>query len=199
MVTFEGVAKRYGEGASAFAALNGVDLSVGRGEITGIIGRSGAGKSTLIRLVNGLEKANSGEVVVDGIEVGGLNEAALRGLRREVGMIFQHFNLLSSRTVFDNVALPLEIAGLDRTAIRTKVDPLLDLVGLGAKVQRYSSELSGRGEAARRHRQGPGDVAETAALRRGDLGTRPGNDAVDPGAAEADQCGTQPDGPADHP
>jgi D-methionine transport system ATP-binding protein len=143
MVTFEGVTKRYGEGAGAFAALNGVDLSVGRGEITGIIGRSGAGKSTLIRLVNGLEKASSGQVVVDGIEVGALDEAALRGLRREVGMIFQHFNLLSSRTAFDNVALPLEIAGLDRAAIRTKVDPLLDLVGLGAKVQRYPSELSG--------------------------------------------------------
>ena len=85
MITFEGVTKLYGEGASAFAALNGVDLSVGRGQITGIIGRSGAGKSTLIRLVNGLEKASSGQVVVDGIEVGGLDEAALRGLRRPAG------------------------------------------------------------------------------------------------------------------
>jgi len=143
MVTFEGVTKRYGSAADAFLALDGVDMTVGRGAITGIIGRSGAGKSTLIRLVNGLEKASSGRVVVDGTEVGGLNDAGLRGLRREVGMIFQHFNLLSSRTAFDNVALPLEIAGLDRAAIRAKVGPLLDLVGLGDKAERYPSELSG--------------------------------------------------------
>ncbi|WP_119256776.1 methionine ABC transporter ATP-binding protein [Shinella zoogloeoides] len=143
MVTFEGLTKRYGTAADAFLALDGVDMTVGRGAITGIIGRSGAGKSTLIRLVNGLEKASSGRVVVDGTEVGGLNDAGLRGLRREVGMIFQHFNLLSSRTAFDNVALPLEIAGLDRAAIRAKVGPLLDLVGLGDKAERYPSELSG--------------------------------------------------------
>ena len=143
MVTFERVTKRFGAGEQAFAALDGVDMTVGRGEITGIIGRSGAGKSTLIRLVNGLEKASSGRVVVDGVEVGGLNEAGLRGLRREVGMIFQHFNLLSSRTAFDNVGLPLEIAGLDRAAIRAKVEPLLDLVGLADKAGRYPSELSG--------------------------------------------------------
>lgn len=143
MITFEGVTKRFGEGTEAFTALDGIDMTVNRGAITGIIGRSGAGKSTLIRLVNGLEKATSGQVVVDGTEVGGLNDAGLRGLRREVGMIFQHFNLLSSRTAFDNVALPLEIAGLDRKAIRAKVGPLLDLVGLGDKAMRYPSELSG--------------------------------------------------------
>jgi D-methionine transport system ATP-binding protein len=143
MVTFEGVTKRFGDDANAFVALDGVNMSVGRGEITGIIGRSGAGKSTLVRLVNGLEKASSGRVVVDGTEVGGLNEAGLRGLRREVGMIFQHFNLLSSRTAFDNIALPLEIAGLGRAEIRAKVAPLLDLVGLGDKAARYPSELSG--------------------------------------------------------
>jgi len=143
MITFADVTKRYGDGAEAFTALEGIDLTVGRGAITGIIGRSGAGKSTLIRLVNGLEKASLGQVVVDGTEVGGLNEAGLRGLRREVGMIFQHFNLLSSRTAFDNVALPLEIAGFDRADIKAKVGPLLDLVGLGDKAARYPSELSG--------------------------------------------------------
>jgi len=143
MVLFEGVTKSFGEGDNAFVALDGVDMAVGRGAITGIIGRSGAGKSTLIRLVNGLEKATSGRVVVDGTEVGGLDETGLRTLRREVGMIFQHFNLLSSRTAFDNIALPLEIAGLDRAAIRAKVGPLLDLVGLGDKAERYPSELSG--------------------------------------------------------
>ncbi|WP_310216551.1 ATP-binding cassette domain-containing protein [Neorhizobium sp. 2083] len=144
MVTFEAVTKRFGsDGENQFTALDGVDLSVARGAITGIIGRSGAGKSTLIRLVNGLEKATSGRVVVDGVEVGGLSETGLRDLRREIGMIFQHFNLLSSRTAFDNVALPLEVAGLDRAAIRAKVAPLLDLVGLGDKSDRYPAELSG--------------------------------------------------------
>ncbi len=143
MITFESVIKRYGSDANAFTALDGIDMTVGRGAITGIIGRSGAGKSTLIRLVNGLEKATSGRVVVDGTEVGALNDAGLRGLRREVGMIFQHFNLLSSRTAYDNVALPLEIAGFDRAAIKAKVAPLLELVGLDDKATRYPSELSG--------------------------------------------------------
>ena len=144
MVAFEAVTKRFGAaGNSEFTALDGVDLTVARGAITGIIGRSGAGKSTLIRLVNGLEKATSGRVVVDGVEVGSLAEGGLRALRRQVGMIFQHFNLLSSRTAFDNVALPLEIAGFDAKAIRNTVGPLLDLVGLGDKAGRYPSELSG--------------------------------------------------------
>ncbi len=145
MVAFEAVTKRFGgaDDKSQFTALDGIDLSVARGAITGIIGRSGAGKSTLIRLVNGLEKATSGRVVVDGVEVGGLSENGLRDLRRQVGMIFQHFNLLSSRTAFENVALPLEIAGLSATAIRDKVAPLIDLVGLGDKSDRYPAELSG--------------------------------------------------------
>ncbi|CDN49355.1 D-methionine ABC transporter, ATP-binding protein [Neorhizobium galegae bv. orientalis str. HAMBI 540] len=145
MVAFEAVTKRFGgaDDKSQFTALDGIDLSVARGAITGIIGRSGAGKSTLIRLVNGLEKATSGRVVVDGVEVGALSENGLRDLRRQVGMIFQHFNLLSSRTAFENVALPLEIAGLSAKAIRDKVVPLIDLVGLGDKSDRYPAELSG--------------------------------------------------------
>src|SRR5690606_17703119 len=143
MVMFERVTKRFGNDEKSFAALDGVDLTVGRGEITGIIGRSGAGKSTLVRLVNGLEKASSGRVVVDGTEVGALGETGLRSLRREVGMIFQHFNLLSSRTAYDNVALPLEIAGLDRAAIKAKVGPLLELVGLSDRASHYPAELSG--------------------------------------------------------
>jgi D-methionine transport system ATP-binding protein len=145
MVVFEAVTKQFGGrgGQPGFTALDGIDFAVPRGAITGIIGRSGAGKSTMIRLVNGLEKASSGRVVVDGVEVGGLSETGLRGLRRQVGMIFQHFNLLSSRTAFDNVALPLEIAGMDARAIRDKVGPLLDLVGLGDKANSYPAELSG--------------------------------------------------------
>ena len=144
-VVFDGVSKHFpASGQSgAFTALDKVSLTVDRGSITGIIGRSGAGKSTLIRLVNGLEKPTGGKVLVDGVDVGGLDEVALRTLRRSVGMIFQHFNLLSSRTVFGNVALPLEISGMDKRAIEQRVRPLLDLVGLADKHGRYPAELSG--------------------------------------------------------
>lgn len=100
MVAFEGVSKRFAAGRTSaeVAALDGVDLIVPRGSVTGIIGRSGAGKSTLIRLVNGLEKPTSGRVVVDGVNIAELDEKRLRDVRRSIGMIFQHFNLLSSRS-----------------------------------------------------------------------------------------------------
>lgn len=145
MVAFEGVTKTFGagKGHAVFTALDGIDYVVPRGAITGVIGRSGAGKSTLIRLANGLEVPSSGRVLVDGVDVGALDEAGLRTLRRSVGMIFQHFNLLSSRTVFDNIALPLEIAGIDRATIEARVKPLIDLVGLSDKARRYPAELSG--------------------------------------------------------
>ena len=114
-----------------------------QGSILGVIGRSGAGKSTLIRLVNGLEKPTAGRVIVDGADIAALPEAALRHARRSIGMIFQHFNLLSSRTAAQNVALPLEVAGYDKAEIRTRVEELLALVGLTDKRNRYPSELSG--------------------------------------------------------
>lgn len=129
--------------SAAVPALDGVDLAVTRGSVLGVIGRSGAGKSTLIRLVNGLEKPSSGRVLVDDAEISALPERELRHARRSIGMIFQHFNLLSSRTAAQNVALPLEVAGYDRKAIRERVDELLDLVGLSDKRDRYPAELSG--------------------------------------------------------
>lgn len=131
------------DGVGEVSALAGVDLDVPEGTILGVIGRSGAGKSTLIRLVNGLERASSGRILVEGQDVTGLSEAAWRERRRRIGMIFQHFNLLSSRTVFDNVALPLEIAGTPKEAIRRRVEELLALVGLSDKSGRYPAELSG--------------------------------------------------------
>jgi D-methionine transport system ATP-binding protein len=131
------------EAGAEVTALADVDLSVAPGEIYGVIGRSGAGKSTLIRAVNGLEKPTRGTVTVDGVEITSLDEAGLRAERRKIGMIFQHFNLVSSRKVFDNVALPLEFAGVDRRTIAAKVGPLLDLVGLTDKRDRYPAELSG--------------------------------------------------------
>jgi D-methionine transport system ATP-binding protein len=145
IIRFEQVGKVYPgrRGQQAVTALSGISLSVPAGSIVGVIGRSGAGKSTLIRLVNGLEKTSSGRLLIEGEDVTGLSEAGWRRRRREIGMIFQHFNLLSSRTVFDNVALPLEIAGAPKAAIAGKVEKLLALVGLADKRGRYPAELSG--------------------------------------------------------
>jgi D-methionine transport system ATP-binding protein len=145
IIAFDDVRKLYpARGDSPpVAALDGVTLSVPQGGIVGVIGRSGAGKSTLIRLVNGLERPSSGRVIVNGTEISSLGERELRQARRSIGMIFQHFNLLSSRTAYDNVALPLEIAGFPRREIETHVGPLLDLVGLSDKRDRYPAELSG--------------------------------------------------------
>ncbi|MFC5386071.1 methionine ABC transporter ATP-binding protein [Aquamicrobium segne] len=125
------------------AALDGVSLSVGKGEIIGIIGRSGAGKSTLIRCLNGLERPDSGEVHIEGREIGRLDEKQLQPLRRRIGMIFQHFNLLSAKTVEENVALPLKIAGVSSTDRLRRAGELLELVGLSGKARAYPASLSG--------------------------------------------------------
>jgi D-methionine transport system ATP-binding protein len=124
-------------------ALKDVNLHIPKGEIFGIIGQSGAGKSTLIRCVNGLEKPDTGEVIVDGVNMCKLNPVDLREARKRIGMIFQHFNLLASRTVAGNIAYPLEIAGVKRSAIKERVDELLHLVGLEDKANAYPRQLSG--------------------------------------------------------
>ncbi len=144
MIVLDRIAKSFQRrGHQAVTALEDVSLAIRPSEIYGIIGRSGAGKSTLIRLINGLEKPSSGKVLVDGVDIAGLDDRALRWERRKIGMIFQHFNLLSSRSVFDNVALPLELARVPRAAIDRKVTALLGLVGLADKRRRYPAELSG--------------------------------------------------------
>ncbi|HWL55979.1 MAG TPA: methionine ABC transporter ATP-binding protein [Paracoccus sp. (in: a-proteobacteria)] len=144
-ISFQDVTRRYPQkgGAGDVVALQDISLDVPQGAITGIIGRSGAGKSTLLRMVNGLERPSSGKVIVNGHDVGIAPDAQLRAIRREVGMIFQHFNLLSSRTVAENIALPLEIAGEDRKAIAPRVAELIERVGLTAQASRYPAELSG--------------------------------------------------------
>lgn len=128
---------------AGFPALDGVSLRIDRGEILGLIGRSGAGKSTLIRCLNGLERPDSGEIFIEGQPITGLEERALLPFRRRIGMIFQHFNLLSAKTVLDNVALPLKIAGVPAAAREARARALLDLVGLADKHARYPAELSG--------------------------------------------------------
>ena len=124
-------------------ALDGVSLDVAPGEIFGIVGRSGAGKSTLLRCVNLLERPDSGRVSVLGQDLTQLDEAALRQARRGIGMVFQHFNLLSARTVAGNIAFPLEIAGVPRAERKARVAELLPLVGLEARRDHYPAQLSG--------------------------------------------------------
>jgi D-methionine transport system ATP-binding protein len=124
-------------------ALDGISFEVQSGEILGIIGRSGAGKSTLIRCLNGLERPSAGAIYVERVEITQLDEVGLQKMRRRVGMVFQHFNLLAAKTARANVALPLEIAGWPRPRREQRVAELLDLVGLSDKGKFYPAQLSG--------------------------------------------------------
>ncbi|MGB1272320.1 MAG: ATP-binding cassette domain-containing protein, partial [Endozoicomonas sp.] len=125
MIELKNLSKVFVAGESRVKAVDEVSLRVPEGTIYGVIGSSGAGKSTLIRCVNLLEKPTSGQVIVDGRDLTTLPEKQLRQARHNIGMIFQHFNLLSSRTVYDNIALPLELAGVNRQQIEAAVVPLL--------------------------------------------------------------------------
>lgn len=142
-IAFEDVGKHYRSASGSVGALTGIDLAVMPGEIFGIIGRSGAGKSTLLRLINRLERPTGGRVLVDGHDIADLDEGGLVALRRRVGMVFQHFNLLSAKTVRGNVALPLLVAGVPRAERDRRVGEVLALVGLTEKSDVYPSRLSG--------------------------------------------------------
>ncbi|NTI64942.1 ATP-binding cassette domain-containing protein [Agrobacterium rhizogenes] len=142
-VVFEGIGKTYTSSAGSVQALQDISLDIPAGAIYGIIGRSGAGKSSLLRTINRLEKPTSGRVLVDREDIGGYDEDTLVALRRRVGMIFQHFNLLSAKTVWGNVALPLIVAGVPRHQIEERVAEVLALVGLEDKRDTYPSRLSG--------------------------------------------------------
>ncbi len=143
MIEVNNLTKIFYTPSQEIVALDDVSLYVEKGEIFGIIGLSGAGKSTLIRCINMLEKPTKGSVVIDGIEITALEPRELRSARQKIGMIFQHFNLLSSRNVFDNVIFPLEIAGVPRKNASKRVEELLDLVGLTDRANSYPSQLSG--------------------------------------------------------
>jgi len=141
MIRLSDVHKHYpGSGA---AALAGVSLSVEPGEIFGVIGQSGAGKSTLIRMINALERPTSGRVEIDGVDIAALDPAGLRAMRRRIGMIFQNFGLLSSRTVAANIAFPLKLAGLPRPEREARAAELIARVGLSDHAHKYPAQLSG--------------------------------------------------------
>ncbi|MDX3926051.1 MAG: ATP-binding cassette domain-containing protein [Shinella sp.] len=142
-VRFEKLGKTYHSASGAVRALEDIELKIPAGRVYGIIGRSGAGKSSLLRTINRLESPTAGRVLVDGQDIGRFDEDALVGLRRRIGMIFQHFNLLSAKTVRENVALPLVVAGVPKRQIAERVDDVLALVGLEDKHNVYPSRLSG--------------------------------------------------------
>ncbi|WP_236188802.1 methionine ABC transporter ATP-binding protein [Pseudomonas pharyngis] len=142
-VRFVGLGKTYDGKQGPVAALQGIDLAIQRGEVFGIIGRSGAGKSSLIRTINRLEQPTSGRVLIDQVDIGEYDEDRLVALRRRIGMIFQHFNLMSAKTVWQNVELPLKVAGVPKEQRENKVRELLELVGLQAKHKAYPAQLSG--------------------------------------------------------
>ena len=144
MIEFQAVHKTYRVAGKEIPALHPTDLSVPNGQVFGLIGHSGAGKSTLLRLINRLEAPSGGKIIVDGEDVTAFDSNALRGFRQQVGMIFQHFNLLASKTVADNVALPLTLAGeLSRAQINQRVAELLQRVGLADHAKKYPAQLSG--------------------------------------------------------
>ena len=143
MIELVNVEKTYYSKAGNIEALKTTNLNILTGEVFGIIGLSGAGKSTLVRCINMLERPTSGKVYVDGAELTAMNDAQLRKARQSIGMIFQHFNLLASRTVYDNIAFPLEIQGMSKADIEKKVRPLLELVQLEERAGYYPSQLSG--------------------------------------------------------
>ena len=143
MIELRHISKDFGTGEHAVHAVQDVSLTVETGEIFGIIGFSGAGKSTLVRCINLLERPTSGEVLLDGQELTALPPKQLRQTRKKIGMIFQHFNLMPSRTVAGNVAYPLRGSGLSREQIAAKVQSLLELVGIGNKADAFPSQLSG--------------------------------------------------------
>ena len=143
MIQLSHIEKTYDSPSGPVKALKGIDLTIERGEIFGIIGLSGAGKSTLIRCINMLERPTAGKVIVDGQGMTAMSEKELRKARKNIGMIFQHFNLLSSATVYDNIAFPLRLSHTPEAEIKKKVLPLLELVGLADKAHQYPSQLSG--------------------------------------------------------
>ena len=143
MIELKHLGKIYSSASGSVEALKDVNLTIADGEIFGIIGLSGAGKSTLVRCINLLERPTSGEVLVDGQNIMALSQKALLQVRRQIGMIFQGFNLLEQRTVLRNICFPLEISGTPKAQAKSRAEELLKIVGLADKAQSYPAQLSG--------------------------------------------------------
>ena len=143
MIELKHIVKEFNDSGRDVHAVNDVSLTIDDGDIFGIIGFSGAGKSTLVRCINLLGRPTSGEVIIDGRDITALSQKELREARKKIGMIFQHFNLMPSRTVAGNVAFPLKNSGLSKQEINAKVKKLLDMVEIGDKEDAYPSQLSG--------------------------------------------------------
>lgn len=143
MIRLEGVKKRFQTKAGELEVLHGVSADIKKGEVFGIIGLSGAGKSTLVRCINLLERPTGGKVFLDGVELTGLSEKELRAQRRHMGMIFQQFHLLMQKTAMENVCFPMEISGVSKSQARERAKELLELVGLGDRLESYPAQLSG--------------------------------------------------------
>ncbi|SES92833.1 D-methionine transport system ATP-binding protein [Salinibacillus kushneri] len=143
MIELKNVSKVFESGEKQVTAVQDVNLTVEKGDIYGVIGFSGAGKSTLLRCVNLLEKPTTGKVVVNGRDLTAISSTKLREARKKISMVFQHFNLLESKKVYDNIAFPLRLAGEDKPTIKNRVDQLLEFVGLSEQAEKYPDQLSG--------------------------------------------------------
>ena len=194
-IRLHGLGKRYPGGVQA---LREIDLEIRRGEVFGIIGRSGAGKSSLIRTLNRLERPSEGQVLIDDEDIGGYDGQRLVALRRRIGMIFQHFNLMSAKTVWQNIALPRGWPGCPGHGSRSG-SPGCCNWSVWRKTRRLSGAALRRAETARRHRPRAGAPAADTALRRSHLGAGPGEHPGDPRAAARHQPPAGPDHRPDHP
>ena len=143
MIELKNVSKTFDSGTGEVDALKNVTLTINDGDIYGIIGMSGAGKSTLVRCINLLEKPSSGEIIVNGERLDTMSPAQLRAARRNITMIFQHFNLLMQRTCLKNICFPMELAGVKKADAEKRARELLELVGLPDKANAYPAQLSG--------------------------------------------------------
>ena len=143
IISFENLSKRYEKKGQTFVALDNVTFKVNKRDVYGLIGFSGAGKSTLLRMVNALETPTEGKVFVKGVDLTSLKESKLREVRKDIGMIFQEFNLLETKTVFDNIAIPLVLRHESKQKIKSRVEELLKFVGLEDKAKALPGELSG--------------------------------------------------------
>ena len=143
MIELKNLSKSFETADGTVNALKNVNLTINNGDIYGIIGMSGAGKSTLVRCINMLERPTEGSVLIDGRDLGALSEKELRGVRRNITMIFQSFNLLMQRTCLKNICFPLELSGMKRADAKKRAMELLEIVGLPDKANAYPAQLSG--------------------------------------------------------